>query len=425
MALKSLRCTLLLTTQEYDFKGVSLALSDSLGAALSRILEASPYCSICVLPGLELSLASLHLTHKVTLQGSPGTVLKLAEPLTVKTTGNVKLCELTIRPAAGLSGALVHSTADVELSDCSLLGASKAVLAENCCISLISCRVWKGKTELHATSAQMERCSFSEQTAPAVQVTGGRLDLQACVFEGAQAGVVATNCTSVFVEECIFSRLRGTAISIQSSSQVTLRKNRVSACAEDGLVLTNIEGEVLVCGNTVEGLRGSACKLEHIQCTALVEGNSWVHCGNYGLFVLDAAVKIDSCQCYEMQLGGILLAPGGKNVSLHKSVAAGNSEFALCVVLDQTSVLVEGCHLSSNSKDGVRVTGLNGLAGGYLTLLHCKVQRNRGCGLVATDARVVLTDSQVDFNRVANVAGESRELVQGSVDVPTQSCQLL
>ena len=431
MAVKPLRCSLLLTTQELDFQGLSFALTEDLGAALSRVLAASPRCSLCVLPSLELPITSLHLTHSLTLQGSPGTVLRLSGSVVVE--ASVRLCELTLVADSTLEQALIQCSADLELSDCSLLGASQ-VVARDCCVSITSCRFGEGTIGVEAQRAavQLERCSFSKQTQAGLELEDCQVGLQSCSFVRLQAcGVVLKKCSSIFIEDCTFDRVQKSALLIQGSEQsanVTLRKNRVSSCGEDGLVLKGVKGEVLISSNNVEGLGGSSCRLECLRGNVLLEVNSWVHCSGYGLFVLDAPARIENCQCYEMRLGGLLLAPGEQELSVVRSVAAGNQEFALCVVLSSGSVLVEGCNFASNPNDGVRVIDLDERAEGRLELRRCRVQRNRGYGLLVTGAGVVLVDSQVEHNGLADVAAKARDLVlsEGPVSVlqPT-SCFLL
>ena len=422
MAAKPLRCSFLLTTQELDFQGLSFTLAEGLGAALSRVLAASPQCSLCVLPGMELPITQLRLAHPVTLQGSPGTILKLAGSLLVE--APVRLCELTLVATMGMEQALVQTIADVELSDCSLLGASQ-VVARDCCVTLTSCRLGQGNVGLKAqrASIQLERCSFNKQTHASMELDECHVSLQGCAFNRLEGhGVILSQCQSIFVEDCAFDRIKGSALLIRDSDQpvnLILRKNKLTSCGEDGFALKHLTGDVLISSNNAEGLGGSACKLECIRGNVLLSANIWVHCGCYGLFLIDSPARVENCQCYEMRLGGLLLAPGEQTLSVVRVVAVGNQEFAICAVLDRSNVLVEGCNIASNLKDGVRVTGLNESAEGRLELRRCQVRRNRGYGLAVTGAGLVLVDSQVEHNGLANVAAEARDLVesQGSVSI--------
>lgn len=357
---------------------------------------------------------SLHLIHTLTLQGSPGTVLRLSGSLFVA--APVRLCELTLVADTKLEQALIQSIADLELNDCSLLGASQ-VVARDCCVSITSCRFGEGTigVEARKVAVQLDRCSFSKQTQAGLKLQDCQVGIQSCSFLRLQtSGVILEKCNNIFIEDCTFDRVQGSAINIKGSEQsanVTLRKNRVSSCGKDGLVLNGVKGEVLLLSNNVEGLGGSACRLECLRGNVVLEANSWVHCSGYGLFVLDAPAKVENCQCYEMQLGGLLLAPGDQELSVVRSVAAGNQEFAVCVVLSSGSVLMEGCHFASNPNDGVRVTDLDERAKGGLELRRCQLRRNRGYGLLVTGARVMLVDSQVEYNGLADVAAQTRDLV--------------
>lgn len=433
--MKPLIHTLLMTTKELDFRGLSFALGRGIGPALSSVLSAAPLCSVCILPGVEIPVTGLKLRRAITLQGSPGTVLRIFSPIDIlgESQNAFACCEMTMESAEEGKKAIVRVRGcEFELRDCSLL--SGRLEASRASVTVQSCRFGDNRRSIDAEdcSVQVERCSFTGFEDAAVCVRDCRqVYVESCCFERATGkGVYARfsdkqSPANLYVDSNSFEHLSSPSIVIEGQADsaipanVTIRKNRVVNCDSDGVVLRRLTlAEAHVTGNSIEGVSGTACRLTQVQGHVTIDSNSCLQASHYGLYLLNSSACVENNQCFQngckgYAVGGILVAQERENaVVIAKNVVAGNQEFGVCALLDCGQLKVEGCHIATNFGHGVKVTSLSGEAcTGQAVIRKCQIKSNRGYGILISHVKTSVEGTVLDLNDHPGVSCDSPDLV--------------
>jgi hypothetical protein len=256
---------------------------------------------------------------------------------------------------------------------------------------------FRGRLSLGAAGYHLSHCRFTGQTARLALYTDFFLNVEECVFSGADTAVVTVSNQSdnVYFEQCQFSDV-GTGIAVTLDPVAFSRHNYWGVYVKD-CRFENITGAAILVtpvGPPPDFVRS---------ITTYVTGSHFDHCGS----------AIDGRESPPLNLfmeADTVLASSGSGVqasvaaaTLQRVMIRGSGEDgARLTLVDGIGIAIQECHLFGNAGDGLRLIDGRGGSADAVQVHRNSSLANRGAGIrLGGGAALDPTAAEMTHNLVA------------------------